>query len=168
MTLLFLSVLLFAWADRFSGGGFGWDRLAHANGGPLRGRGIGYSMILIALVLGIVTGDWKNALWVLPFGIWRSPAWKIGGKGGIAPVTQEDRVMLFVRHMLAAAVLPFAYWLDGNWYVGLATVPAFALGATLLGVHLRRETDRGRDANNLVEIVRGGLFGLMMWSVMPH
>lgn len=166
VTHLFIFTLLFLFADRFSGGGFGWDKLAHANGGPLRGRGIGYAMILALLVIGLTVGWKAGAVAAVAFGIWRSPAWKIAGKGGITPRSKADMAAYFVRHMLAAVAIPLAYAAGLNWQAGLVTVPIFAALSVALGRWHAIETDKGRDTNGTVEMVRGGLFGAMLYAML--
>lgn len=166
MLTFILFVLLFAFADRFSGGGFGWQKLGHANGGPLRGRGIGYAAILAGLLIGLTVG-WPAALVsIAAFGVWRSPAWKVAGQGGITPHTRGDMLAYFVRHMLAVLAVPLAYTAGLNWQAGLIAVPLFAALAVALGVWNGRAADSGRDVNWIVEIVRGGLFGAMLWVVV--
>ncbi len=160
---LILFVLLFLFADRFSGGGLGWSHLSHDGGGPLRGRGIGYAAVLAMAVLTLTVG-WKiGLLSALTFGIWRSPAWKIAGKGGFTPRTTVDSIVYFVRNMLAGGAVVSAYWLGRDWRVALVAVVAFAVLSVLLGRYNAHQTDKGRDVNGLVEMVRGGLFGTMLW-----
>lgn len=165
--ILLQCLILFCFTEHFTGGGFGWDRLTVDHGGPLHGRGIYYAVPLTALILGVQ--NWKLAVLTLGYALYRSPGWKIGDKGGMTPQTVEDTFYWFLRHLFALPLIAFAYWMGMNWKIGLITVPAFALVATVLGVWFGHEKATGKDVCPQTEIIRGLAFGAMIWSfTLPH
>lgn len=160
MGILLATIALFIFADRFSGGGFFWDKLGHDGGGPLRGRPVAYAFVLAALILFLLTKQWEAATLAVGFAVWRWPGWKINDKGGIDPKTSEDALWLFVRHLLAVViVIPAHFALGWELNIGLFLVPVlFAAVATALGVL----QGAGKINNGATEMLRGAAFGAMV------
>jgi hypothetical protein len=160
MGITLAAIALFVFADRFSGGGFFWDKLAHDHGGPLRGRPLYYATVIAALALFLLTKQWEAATLALAFAVWRLPGWKIGNHGGIDPKTTTDIAYVFVRHLLAAVIVIPAHFLL-NWEFGVPLFAApmlFAAGATVLAAL----QGKGKITNGATEMARGALFGAMV------
>lgn len=161
--MLLALVAMYLVADRWSGGGFGWDRLTHDHGGPLRGRPLAYAGLALLIILSLI--NWRYGVLSLSFVWWRAFGWKDTG-GSMTPHTAEETFRLFLRHMYAAVALPLAYYLGLNWKIGLITLPLWAAAAALLGYWLAKGYDKGVDRNPIVESGRGALFGLMFWTLL--
>lgn len=156
---LLLLIPLFAFADRFTGGGFGWNKLAHDHGGPLHGRGAYYA---VPLAIGVcyAMGGLHLAAFGLIWGLYRAALgfWTGTLDGKNVPLTLT-RHLLLVPAVLAVAVL---------WHRDLAMALPFVgygLMATILAVEMGNkawDTERPQDINGTVEITRGALFGLTL------
>lgn len=158
---LIILALIFAFADRFAGGGFGWTKLG------LRGRPLWYAGPVAGLLTTLVAGGWQVGLIAaLSFMIWRGPGWRIGGKGGLAPQTVTDTAFLALRHALASVLLPMALMAGLDAYAALTGLLGFIVVATLLGRAYGESVRRGRDIGALIETSRGALFGFLIWTLV--
>lgn len=156
---LIILALIFALADRFAGGGFGWTKLG------LRGRPLWYAGPVAGLLTTLVAGWQVGLIAALSFMIWRGPGWRIGGKGGLAPQTVTDSAFLALRHALAGVLLPMALMAGLDAYAALTGLLGFIVGATLLGRAYGESVRRGQDVGGSIEVVRGILFGGMIWTL---
>lgn len=181
--LLMVQALAYGVADRFAGGGFGWNRLAHDHGGPLHGKGTFYATPLL-MALGYFIGGWWLAGTALAWGFYRGGLpWKIAGHSAITPETVGDHVVGLLRHALpalimgAAAViaiqdgydapilLPPMLLLAAFAAISLASAYAHLIGLLRNGAIMGRMTSdevarAATRANGRVEFVRGVMFGL--------
>lgn len=132
-----LLITLFAWADRYCGGGLGWR--ASFPGRPI--YWCAHWILLAGLLLGCLI---PAAVWLL----WRWPSWK---PGKMDPRTPEDLVLTFARHAVVWLAAPWAWWLL-----------LFPAAATALGYWMAVERGKGRDRTAVVEIARGAAFGLLV------
>lgn len=159
---LILLVVLFAIADRFAGGGFGWNQLAHDHGGPLRGRPIYYSALAM-MIASVAIMHHASALgFGMAFLLWRLPGWDIGLHDGLTPKTGEDFVFAIIRHLLALIVVPFAMLMGHDWKIAAQAATAFAVIAAMLGMVNGSFAKKGKDINYMIETARGAVFGLMV------
>ena len=161
MITLFLFVLAFLVADRFSGGGLGWEKNSKDHGGPIGGRPIYYAGLAL-LVLAYFLFGWKYAVMTLGFTFWRLDGWK----GHLTPATGKETFQLFLRHLYAAVLIPLAYFLKFNWEMALIAVPVWAALAAGLGYIGAKKQSSEFDATAHVEAIRGGLFGAMMYLIV--
>lgn len=157
---LVILALIFAFADRFAGGGFGWTRLG------FRGRPLWYAGPVAGLLTTLVAGWQIGLIAALTFMIWRGPGWRIGSRGGIAPQNGRDAAFLALRHGLAGVLLPMALMAGLDAYAALRSLLAFIVGATLLGLAYGASVRRGRDIGASIEIVRGAIFGGLVWTLV--
>lgn len=157
---LVVLILLFAVADRFSGGGLGWTRLG------LRGRPLWYAGPIAGLLTTLVAGWQIGLIAGLTFMIWRSPGWKLGSRGGLAPQTSFDVAALALRHCLAGVLLPMAVMAGLDAYAALKGLAVFIVGATLIGAVYGRSVREGVDIGAWSEAFRGALFGFLIWTLM--
>lgn len=157
---LVVLILLYALADRFSGGGLGWPKLG------LRGRPLWYAGPIAGLLTTLVAGWQIGLIASLSFMIWRSPGWKLGSRGGLAPQTSLDVATLAVRHGLAGVLLPMAVMAGLNAYAALKGIAVFIGGATLIGAVYGQSVKRGSDIGYLAELFRGALFGFLIWTLI--
>lgn len=144
------TMLLYAWADRFAGGGLGWKS-------TYRGRPVWYAGVVVLLASSLfIKGGWIVPLaWL----VWRLPAWGFLG-GSITPSTPTQIGSTFARHGLILLLVPLA-WLGGmNATVALICAVLFMLWATLLGWLNGSYARSGHDINGSMEIFRGAGFGI--------
>ncbi len=159
MITLISFVLAFLFADRFSGGGFGWEKLSKDHGGPIGGRPIYYA--LLALLIGLYPLGWQYSVMALGFGIWRIDGWK----GVLAPQNASETFKLFLRHLYALALVPLALLTKFDWKVTAVAVVVWAALAAALGFIGAKKQTATFDANAYVESIRGALFGVMFWYI---
>lgn len=157
---LVVLILLFALADRFSGGGLGWPNL------KLSGRPLWYAGPIAGVLTTLVAGWQIGLIAAMTFMIWRSPGWKLGSRGGLAPQTTLDVAALAVRHGLAGVLLPMAVMAGLDAYAALKGLAVFVVGATLIGAVYGQCVKRGSDIGHLAEIFRGALFGFLIWTMI--
>lgn len=162
--LIIVFAILYGWSDRFSGGGFGWEKLKWDGGGFLRGRPLYYATLVLLIAFGVLghfMGNLYLTLLPLPWIIWRSPGWKILG-GRIDPRGAKEIFGTFCRHLL---IVPFYGMAVVNGWLNIEVVYAatiWAAIATLLACYNASQYDKGRDANALVETLRGAIFGALL------
>lgn len=157
---LIILILIFAFADRFAGGGLGWPKLS------LRGRPLWYAGPLAGALVWMTAGPLVAAVAFGAFMIWRGPGWKVFGRGGIAPQSWPDIAALALRHSLASVALPLAAWVGLDPYKAVSGLVCFILGATLIGIIYSASVEKGRDIGAWSEIARGALFGAFVWSLI--
>lgn len=163
--------LLYTWADRFAGGGFGWRQLSRAGGGPLRGHGSFYAG-LVLMAVGYVLVGWWGLIFGLSWAVARSMAWKIAGHSAMTP-RKSDVPWAFLRHSYVVILL-WGAWLVFYLNGGPVTAPGgpfillalYPVGATLLAVNYTRHVEEGEDIGPSVEIGRGFLFGVLASIVL--
>lgn len=158
--LALILALIFAFADRFAGGGFGWPKLG------FRGRPLWYAAPVAGLLTTLVAGWQVGLIAALSFMIWRGPGWKLGDRGGLAPQTVTDTAFLALRHALAGVLLPMALMAGLDAYAALKGLLGFIVGATLLGAAYGASVRRGRDIGASTEIIRGAAFGGLVWTLL--
>lgn len=169
---------LFAFLDRWSGGGVGWEKL------KLPGRPIYYAAALLvafyvalatpAIISGVpvlmaltmaLTGLPALAVAGVAFLFWRSPAWSFLG-GTTTPRTDKEWLLTFLRHLIVVVPLAAAYFMGfASAWVILAGV-AFAVAATAIADAYAREVDAGRDNYREVELKRGLVFGILIGAAL--
>lgn len=154
--------ILFAWADRFIGGGFGWEKWGRDNGGPLRGGPAPYAMLALFPACWFIGGAPLLCAAISWMAYRRAFGWSLGGSSAMTPVSGKDHVVAFVRHGFVAIFMAL-FWVVGEangWgeYGSRAFVAGglvFAAVATLLASLYARQkiTDLAHEA------VRGAVFG---------
>lgn len=164
--LLFL--VLYGWADRFSGGGFGWDRLSRDGGGPLRGHGVFYAGIVL-LLSGYLLAGWWGLGFGLAWSIARSMPWRVAGRSAMTPNKKDIPYALF-RHSYAVILLwgaGFAAWVNGE--AGPPLMPVLVLYpilSTMLARYYAERVRWGEDIGARIEIFRGAIFGLLTGVIL--
>lgn len=167
---LILFGLLFAWADRFAGGGFGWDKLAHDHGGPLRGHSAAYTALLVIPIPWIFAGYW-GALFGFAWFVARLMSWRIDGHSAITPRHGELRYS-FLRHSYPLIPIFICWTILAVFPSGIQTpwlfflmwaYPVIATGLAKLQYDFYLGGD---DINATVEIYRGALFGILAGIVL--
>lgn len=164
--ILAIIILSYAylWADRFSGGGFGWQKLSHDGGGPLRGHGTLYAGLVVILVGYLLFAVW-GALIGVAWALARSCPWKLSGHSAMTPDNQDLGFALF-RHAYPVLIIGVI------WFVchenGYLTAPepfiwylTFPPLATLLAIRNRQAVDDRQDINGTIECCRGWAFGVL-------
>lgn len=148
---------LFMWADRFIGGGYGWEKLGYDNGGPLRGGPALYALLPLALAAYWV-GGWPFVTIVAAWGYWRrGMGWKLSGHSAMTP-QWADIPYALVRHSFIAPILALASLVNPTlWpYVGLGI--SHAAVSTALAWRLTK----GEITNHQLEPARGFIFGFLL------
>lgn len=138
-----LLALLFAWANRFAGGGFGWRP-------TYRGRPLYYAFGALILILTLTLG-WQGALIAIGFVIWRLPAWHFS----FAVPTFRDFEQATLRHMAAFVMFSAA----GMWWATLIYAPTAAL---IYHVAYRPDLFARFDRHASAEVGVGALTGGMI------
>jgi len=155
MTYLTL-IPLFAILDRWCGGGMGWRS-------TFRGRPIYYVLLLIPVAWLI---DWRVGAILIGWIVWREPAWNLFG-GSLAPTGRKEILGTFYRHLL---ILPVALATWGAPVIVQVIIFLclinWAIIATGLADVNRKYADEGSDANNIVELARGAVFGFVAFAIM--
>jgi hypothetical protein len=165
--ILLLFVVLFAWADRFSGGGAGWSRLSRDGGGPLPGHGTLYAGAAVVAVVLLLHGLFA-ALVALIWALARSEPWDEFGRSAITPEGVSGKLWAFVRHsyvLLGLGPILLFWFADGRLPPTIIPLLAYPVLATALAV---RQTDAvlgGRDITAQTELTRGAAFGLLLFAV---
>lgn len=155
--MIYLTLIpLFAILDRWCGGGMGWNY-------KFRGRPIYYVLPLIPVAWLI---DWHLGAILTAWCVWREPAWKLFG-GSLAPTGREEILGTFYRHLL---ILPVAL---AAWDASIARqvlvvimLVIWAMTATATATTNRTFADEGSDINDIVELGRGAVFGLVAFAIM--
>lgn len=156
-------MMIYSYADRFAGGGAGWQKLGKDHGGPLGSRPLYWAALISGAIVWMSFG-WPAALiGTLTLLIWRGPGWKVFGRGGLAPQSVSDGAMLALRHALAGVGGLAAVWVGLDPYRALTGSLAFIVTATLIGAAYGASVRRGHDVGAWTEIIRGAGFGAMMW-----
>lgn len=155
--MIYLTLIpLFAILDRWCGGGMGWRS-------TFRGRPIYYVLPLIPVAWLI---DWRLGVILTGWVIWREPKWALFG-GSLAPTGRKEILGTFYRHLL---ILPvgLAAWDASAIIQTLSAIHliVWAMVATLLAVTNRIYADEGSDINDIVELGRGAVFGLVAFAIM--
>jgi len=155
--MIYLTLIpIFAILDRWCGGGMGWRS-------TFRGRPIYYVLPLIPVAWLI---DWRLSVILTGWCVWREPAWKLFG-GSLAPRGRKEILGTFYRHLL---ILPvgLAAWDASAIIQTLSAIHliVWAMVATLLAVTNRIYADEGSDINDIVELGRGAVFGLVAFAIM--
>lgn len=165
--------ILYALADRFSGGGLGWERLKHDGGGFLRGRPLYYAFLglLIPSVAAnylIPHGElflYGLSAWV----VWRSPGWHFLG-GTLNPKTPRELFGTFLRHFVF--IMPVYIWLmaDTNivWWAPVIAMTAWAAASAASAYFVSYNQEDGSDLNYAVELTRGTLYGSFLGLLYPY
>ncbi len=155
VTLLFGALWLVA--DRFCGGGFGWNRLTKDHGGPLGGKPTYYAVpVLMALswaLGGPDSGPWF-ALSALLWGIYRGAfPWKLAGHEVMTPEIR-DLGYAYARHAFPAIFLLgiLAVGMANGWSVPregagmLVGMLAYAGAATWLAYNFGQVIENAKAA----------------------
>lgn len=154
--LVLLLIPAFAIFDRWCGGGLGWKS-------TFKGRPIYYVMLLIPLFFVI---NWQLGVILTGWCIWREPKWKLFG-GSLAPTTKREIIGTFARHLLILPVILVCLTFPlVSWVGTLITLVVWAALATYLAVENAEYARVGIDVNNSVELGRGALFGIAMFTVL--
>lgn len=170
---------LFGFFDRWSGGGFGWEKLKD----KLPGRPIYYVALAVLAVYAVlaaplilaggtlasilpafvfaVTDFPALAVATVAFLVWRSPAWGFLG-GTTTPRNNKQLWRTFLRHLIVLVPLIGAFMLGLANFAALLMGVAFAAIATIMAGQYADDVDSGRDTNHEVELKRGVVFGIMM------
>jgi hypothetical protein len=146
-------------ADRFNGGGFGWDKLTVNHGGPLHGRGIYYC--LPALGIAYLIWGW---LGFATFAVWFVYRGAFGfGKGTLAP-TGHDVIRTLFRHLIP---IPAMLLINVGFHVPMWTLViygVYAVAATFFAMQfakaLTKPIPEGYDPNDTCEKQRGFAYGV--------
>ena len=158
-----LLAIIYAFADRFSGGGWPWSKLSRDHGGPLPGRPVAYAVMISGALVWMLCGVKAAVFASLVFAIWRWPAWRVMGRGGLTPTTGLDTAALALRHALAAVSIPLAMLVGLDPLDGLTGLLFFVWIATVIGTLYGDAVKIGRDIGPQTELVRGLAFGMMIW-----
>ena len=170
---LALLIALFGWANRFAGGGYGWQKLAHDHGGPLRGAGAFWAGLGAALGSTAI-GFGLSPTLALPMGL-------IGFLWGAArsiPFINDSATPDTIDEVAAAfgrfAVLALAGQILGIWAdlpnLGLCLLVS-AAGSTVIAMgYAGAEREAFLDQrpiknklNTYVETAQGALVGVAIW-----
>lgn len=149
--------LLYLWADRFIGGGMGWQKLGHDHGGPLRGGPGPYAFAVLTLA-GWFTGGWPFVIAAVAWSTWRRVfGWKLAGHSAMTPGPGEWEYAL-VRHSYLAVLLAAAHAFNlvpiSFVYAGVV----HAIWATVVGRLLADKI----ISNNLAEMIRSLPFAILI------
>ncbi len=154
---MFLLPFIFGFADRFSGGGFGWETLKTKIKIP--GRGIHYvTMALLAYAYFLAP-----AL-LIPFVSWciyrNFPGgWKVFG-GKIDPKTPKELVGTFASHLIPSNIIFIASLINHTSNILAAEMVIYPILATVLGWMYAHNKIKNYA---VVETVRGFIFGLILF-----
>jgi len=154
--LVLLLIPAFAIFDRWSGGGLGWKS-------TFKGRPLYYVMLLIPLFFVI---NWQFGVILTAWCFWRSFSWKLFG-GSLNPNTDREIAGTFARHLLILPVIlvcltfPLVAWLGT-----FITLAVWAVLATYLAKENATYAEHGVDVNGSIELGRGALFGIAMFTVL--
>lgn len=171
--ILLLLAAVYGWANRFAGGGFGWEKLAHDHGGPLRGHSTlwaGLGAVLVSTLIGVALLPHLTApLGMLAFG-WALCRAIDFPKDTATPDTLGEIALAFGRHALVAAVGQGVGILFHLPHLGLCLL-AWAVAATGLaifyGVKNHQAAKSGKpidpQLNVFVEVGQGALLGVAIW-----
>lgn len=155
-SLLLLLIPIFAIFDRWCGGGLGWKS-------TFKGRPIYYVMLLIPLFFVI---NWQLGVILTGWCIWREPKWKLFG-GSLTPTTKREIAGTFARHLLILPVILVCLTFPlGAWIGTLITLVVWAALATYLAIENATYSEHGVDINASIELGRGALFGIAMFTVL--
>lgn len=164
--------ILYSLADRFSGGGLGWERLKHDGGGFLHGRPLYYAFL--GLLIPSVAANY-----LIPHGelflyglsawaVWRSPGWHFLG-GTLNPKTTKELFGTFLRHFVF--VMPVYIWLmaDTNivWWAPVITMGVWAATSATIAYIASCSQEDDVDLNNVVELTRGAVYGVFLGLLYP-
>lgn len=152
MTLVGLTILV-SWADRFSGGGAGWDP-------KWPGKPLWYATLAM-FPYAYLSGNW----WMpLSFFIWRTPAWRIlGSVGGMTPTNLKDTLLLAIRHSLIFIALPL-YFFSGHTIsqtLLLLCLLSIWVGGSAFLAAIMGSDENPSSVNGLVELARGWILGFI-------
>lgn len=157
-------VVVFAYFDRFCGGGIFWHK-------DIPGRPIYYvfaGAALVGLFVWFFAPEDRERLirYSLLLGAWlawRWPGWKLFG-GSLAPKNAQEGCGTVARHsilflaLLAVPVSQLAY---------AAPAVAFLVVAyTILHMQIRQASLDGKDIIPAVELTRGVMYGLFVFCVL--
>jgi hypothetical protein len=163
LPLVLTAVLLaavYAFADRFAGGG--WPSLDDklpgraAFWGGLLGAGAGFVLLGPA-------GALMGLVWL----IWRTPAWKLIPGSSATPRTAKEVAATFVRHAIPIPLsIPVAIWTDAEPVRLAALTGLFALISTAFAAAYAKgvyadgtSPEDAFRANHLQEAARGAVYG---------
>ena len=154
--LLLLLIPIFAMFDRWCGGGLGWKP-------TFRGRPIYYVILLIPLFFVI---NWQLGVMLTGWCIWREPKWSLFG-GSLAPTTKREVIGTFARHLLILPVILICLTFSlSAWLWTLAILVVWAALATYLAIENAVYAKTGVDVNASIELLRGALFGIAMFTAL--
>lgn len=159
LTTLFFA-LLFALNDRWTGGGFGWKRLAHDHGGPLHGRPVYYAA-LPTLALCYALGGWPAAALALAWGVYRA---SFGFPDGT--LTGRHLEMTWYRHVIGGLLAAFVVVCFGLPAGALLPFAVYVVAAVVLAKWNGDAIKRHGDINGYVETIRGAAWGLAMGAAL--
>lgn len=147
--LILLTIPAYALADRWSGGGLGWQYASKDHGGPLGGRPLWYVAPLL-LAVGWLAGD------LLGLGV--AFAWIVQRSLGFPDGTLDGRnlPLTFARHAIPLAGLAIALPILGHTWLPALPLVFYAAAATALSVELQTNA----EANATVEFARGAFWGV--------
>lgn len=142
-------VALFAFLNRFSGGGFGWRA-------SWRGRPIYYAGLAAIVTLGAMFGI-HGALAGLSFLLWRIPGWY----GAIDAGTDEGSRLRDFAVMSARGLVAIPIFAATS---PLAIIP-FSL-AIAACYDIAWHTIKGKDPVAHAEMAAGAVWGLTLWALL--
>jgi hypothetical protein len=128
-----------------------------------RGRPIYYVLPLIPVAWLI---DWRLGVILTGWVVWREPAWKLFG-GSLAPKGRKEILGTFYRHLLILPVGLAAWGATFAQYIFFVVLLILWAGhATYLATLNRAHADLGTDFNDIVELIRGAVFGVAAFAIM--
>jgi len=164
MSLLLLFLIpAFAFADGWSGGQFGWKKLAFDRGGPLHGHPFVYvALPLVALCYagGGAAAIAAAVVWLLYRGALGFPDDTITGRNVVATLLRHAQVLVIPLILMVGFHRSWLVLIPFLIYVALAFVLAKWDGDDAL------DADHPRDINGLIEPARGAVFGLSLVTAL--
>lgn len=151
-----LLAVLFALADRWNGGGLGWNRLTVDHGGRLHGRPVYYSALPLALACYLIGGGFALVI---------AAAWMVYRSALGFPtdtLTGEDLPATWMHHLIIGAFAAIAVLMLGLPVVCVLPFALYVVAAVVLAKWNGDAIKRHGDVNGRVELVRGWAFGLAL------
>lgn len=175
-----LTIFAFSVADRFAGGGYGWDVLKNkyhfpSNPGPYA------TLLMVALMYGISVAVVPQAVLVLPlialfWGVYRKLGFNTFG-GDLTPHGTSETIGTLIIHLVPAVFVGILFLIStaNSWVLGLPLIPfvvcyiIYGTFATKLAIDYAKQDDELKakglpepaSVNDKLEKTRGMFFGLM-------
>jgi hypothetical protein len=146
----------FGLADRFIGGGLGWEKLTKDHGGPLGGRPI-YYIAAPLLALCYALGGWHVAVLGVAWGVYRAA---FGFPDDTT--TGRDLKSTWLHHLIMSAFGVLAVLVYGWPFVAAVPFVIYAGVAVALAKWNGDAIKKHGDINGTVEFLRGWMFGTFL------